>query len=163
MLMYTISRPRTWLTATCLSFGILGLLALEHTLSEHRRCLNLQQMARYEAEPPPEVEHDSVWCADETRCFVDLAALERERLPLPRGLRLVPNGDGLRIDGARGLLARLDLRNGDVLRAVDDTPLRDGSDMSVMLKAITRGEFVLHVRRGEVDLPKRITIVRPAV
>lgn len=157
-MLYAFSRPRTWFTAVCLSFGIFGVLATWHTLETREHWASLCP-----AVPvlEPQVDRASVWCADEHECFVDLAALEREPMPLPRGVRLVPADTGLRIDGARGLLARLDLRNGDVLVAIDETPLRDGADLSHLHPAIRRGSFVLHFRRDDVALAKRITFVPP--
>jgi hypothetical protein len=149
------------MTALCLCIGIFGALSLRHTLAMRESWAELCP-----AVPPIDrvAEHASVWCADEHECFVDLGALERETMPLPRGVRLVPDADGLRIDGARGLLARLDLRNGDVLVAIDETPLRDGADLDHLQPAIRRGGFVLHFRRDDVALAKRITFVpaRPA-
>ena len=156
VMLYGISRPGTWFTATCLCFGIFGTLATLHTLELREHWSSLCPAVPVIDRQP---DRASVWCADEHECFVDLAALERETMPLPRGVRLLPDADGLRIDGARGLLARLDLRNGDVLVAIDETPLRDGADLTHLQPAIRRGGFVLHFRRDDVALAKRITFV----
>jgi hypothetical protein len=92
-------------------------------------------------------------------CFVDLDRLDAQPAVLPRGLRLVPDGEGLRIDGARGILTRLGLRNGDVLLAIDDHLLADGEDLEALHDVASRGGFSLRYRRGTRVLSKRITFV----
>lgn len=108
---------------------------------------------------------DAVRCTEgdapsiDRECVIDLDALEAERMPFPRGLRLLPTRGGLRLDGARGLTTRLGLREGDVLLAIDDHRLRDGQDLDVLRGAVERGGFTLRFRRAERERGLRITIV----
>jgi len=108
-------------------------------------------VARHAAPADAGAAVECIHGADEAArtCVLDLAALEAERMPFPRGLRLLPEGGGMRLDGARGLATRVGLRNGDVLLAIDDHRLRDGADLEVMGPAVARGGFTLRFRRDD--------------
>jgi hypothetical protein len=135
---------------------------MAHALLEpdDERCELVDAASTPTPDPP-----DAVRCVDgdspaiDRTCVIDLAALEAERMPFPRGLRLLPTRDGLRLDGARGLTTRLGLRSGDVLLAIDDHRLRDGQDLDVLRDAVERGGFMLRFRRAHRERGLRITFV----
>lgn len=159
------NRAKTWATVALFAVGAHGGV-MAHRLLDPAvpRCVE---------GPAPVVDdradvlgHDGVWCPERARggrfvdeCFVDLAMLEAQPMAFPRGLRLVPGGGGLRLDGARGLATSLGLRNGDVLLAIDDQPLIDGTDLMALPAAVARGGFTLHFRRAEHRHARRITLV----
>lgn len=159
-------RSRTWMTVACLAVGVqgghaIGSLALGEPTPMHAQELAHASIVDASAPTPtPRVDPKrTAWCSRPSLCFVDLDRLEAQPSTLPRGLRLVPDGEGLRIDGARGLLTRLGLRNGDVLLAIDEHLLEDGDDLSALYGVAERGGFSLRYRRGERVLSKRINLI----
>lgn len=105
----------------------------------------------------------AVHCRTRNRCTIDRAALLRESMPFARGTKLVPVSDGLRLEGATGLLARLDLRDGDVVQSIDGRAVRDGADLEAAIARLGERGFTFTLRRGERHVRKRIDFVRPAV
>lgn len=154
------SLAKTWVTLACLAIGgHAGFAAHDLFGRSHHDCVPTPAEPVVVVTPPPPQHDVAVSCPDAADCVVDLVALERERMPFPRGLRLEPRDGGLRLDGARGILVRLGLRNGDVLLALDEFPLRDGADLSVLNVGVKRGGFVLRYRREDLEYSKHITIV----
>lgn len=160
------------MTIACLAVGVqgghaLGSLALCEPEPMATAALVIEDVPdanEIDIEEPPEVEVKAepmrvAWCSRPALCFVDLDELSNNPGALPRGMRLVPDGEGLRIDGARGLLTRVGLRNGDVLLAIDDHPLHDGEGLDLLAGATDRGGFSLRYRRGGRVFAKRINFV----
>lgn len=148
---------RTWATVTCLAVGGHAGIAT-HVLwfSDTDQARGSQSATQT---GPNDPATPAVWCTDSAHCFIDVVALAAEPMPFPRGLRLEPRGGGLRLDGVRGIVTRMGLRNGDILLAVDDQPLRDGGDLGAIETGIAAGGFVLRYRRADEEHTKRITLL----
>ncbi len=161
MIQSRTTRSKTWMTVALFAVGAHGgVMAHAWLEPQDERCEHAEL-----APPTIPAPHDAVRCVDtdapaiDLECVIDLDALEAERMPFPRGLRLLPTRGGLRLDGARGLTTRLGLREGDVLLAIDDHRLRDGQDLDVLRDAVERGGFTLRFRRAHRERGLRITIV----
>jgi hypothetical protein len=94
------------------------------------------------AEPP------AIVCSTASHCRIDLQRLQATPMQLPRGLRLVPADHGLQLQGVRGLLAELGLRDGDVLTAIDGDAVDHDTLFPLLHAAVARGGFALAYRRG---------------
>jgi hypothetical protein len=155
-------RGKTWATVALFAVGAHGGMMI-HAWLDREHCEHHGGTAplasAVETEPPVRCVAARDQPSFDTACFVDPAALAAERMPFPRGLRLVPSRGGLRLDGARGLTRRLGLRSGDILLAIDDHRLRDGQDLDILPDAVDRGAFTLRFRRADREHGVRITIV----
>jgi hypothetical protein len=161
MIQTRTTRGKTWMTVALFAVGAHGGVMAHALLDPDEERCELVDVASAPTSGP----RDAVRCVDgdapaiDRACVIDLAALEAEHMPFPRGLRLLPTRGGLRLDGARGLTTRLGLRSGDVLLAIDDHFLRDGQDLEVLRDAVERGGFTLRFRRAHRERGLRITIV----
>ncbi|MBK6919396.1 MAG: hypothetical protein IPH07_18535 [Deltaproteobacteria bacterium] len=105
----------------------------------------------------------AVHCRSRNRCTIDRVALLHEPMPFARGTTLAPVADGLRLQGANGLLTRLDLRDGDVLQTLDGHPLRDGADLETAIAGLGDDGFTFTLRRGHRQLRKRVDFAQPSL
>lgn len=165
MLHRPTERSRTWMTVACLAVGVQGGHALATLALDEPELPALTEASSDVEAAEPDVPTSQpeprrvAWCSRPALCFVDLDELGAQLAMVPRGMRLVPEDGGLRIDGARGLLTLLGLRNGDVLLAVDDQSLQGDGSLALFVGTVERGGFSLRYRRGGRVFAKRVNFV----
>lgn len=103
-------------------------------------------------------EPAAVECTSRSHCRIDLRRLSIEPLQATRGLRLLPTDGGLQLQGVRGPLAQLGLRDGDVLTAIDGATLDHDSLLPLLHGAVEHGGFRLDYRRGTRARRMRIDV-----